>query len=99
MQRNVQGQSRMGHLANSCDAPFTAEYCVIASLNADNLKPHSPYNYQKIVTAGPIRPSTTLQPSLDPHELELGPSTQWLSPLHGHSQHVTLTFRVGRISI
>ena len=32
------GQTRMGHLTNSCDAPFTSEYCVISGIKSDYFK-------------------------------------------------------------
>ena len=32
------GQTRMGHLTNSCDAPFTSEYCVISGIKMEYFK-------------------------------------------------------------
>ena len=42
------GQTRMGHLSNSCDAPFTAEYCVISGIKADLFK--SEYSGEVLVS-------------------------------------------------
>jgi hypothetical protein len=76
------GQSRMGHLSNSCDAIFNSEYCIISALKMDYFKPE--YNSDSLVSK--IRRAVKGKATL------ASPNEAWLNDIrHKRRRHIKLS--------
>ena len=76
------GQSRMGHLSNSCDATFSSGYCIISALKMDFFK--SDYNCDWLVAK--------IRKAVRGRVISAVPSENWLNDIrHKRRRHIKLS--------